>query len=456
MLTVKSLMLNTRQCYETDPALIATVANSIQNQYIVAENETVEIPKSEKLSTKYIISGKRSFEAAKDYSSKKVAVLNFASNHNIGGKPYSSTTQEESLCHISTLLPCLEALSDPFYKKHEDDFHSGRLTNIGNDDLIYTPDVVVFKTDVGKYIEPQLLPKDEWYKVNVISCAAPRLIKTSLPTNYEFIITQRIKRILDVAAREKTEVLILGAWGCGYYKNPPEVISRVFCSLLPNYSFETVEFAMASGQVSSSSPFYKEVKALQQIRSSYAPANSDHIDLEERFKTLLKGIGRQGTDELLRQLEMRGFFTAPGSVKHHNNFKRGLLKHSFDVYDEALYLRNNLLKANPDLDKELPEDSVAIAALLHDVCKCDGYTINQDGNADYKPVSFPIGHGEKSVIMLLTWGFALTNEEMLAIRWHMGRAEIKSDRGSEGREYVEALKHPLCNLIVKADHNASR
>lgn len=49
------------------------------------------------------------------------------------------------------------------------------------------------------------------------------------------------------------------------------------------------------------------------------------IDLEEQFKTLLKGIGRPRSDDLLEQLEKRGFFTAPGSVEHHNNFKGGLL-----------------------------------------------------------------------------------------------------------------------------------
>lgn len=131
------------------------------------------------------------------------------------------------------------------------------------------------------------------------------------------------------------------------------------------------------------------------------------------------------------------------------------LKHSFDVYEEALDLRLKLIETNPNLDKEIPIESVAIAALLHDVCKCDGYAIDHNKKACHKRVSFPIGHGEKSVIMLLTWGFGLTDEEMLAIRWHMGRAEIKSDRGCEGRAYVEALKHPLCKLIVNADYNAS-
>jgi len=73
------------------------------------------------------------------------------------------------------------------------------------------------------------------------------------PSNYDAIITSRVKKILDVAAKEKAEVLILGTWGCGAFKNDPKVVSRAFHSLLKNYNFEVVEFALASrGDVSGS------------------------------------------------------------------------------------------------------------------------------------------------------------------------------------------------------------
>jgi uncharacterized protein (TIGR02452 family) len=49
-----------------------------------------------------------------------------------------------------------------------------------------------------------------------------------------------------VAAKEKNEVIILGAWGCGAFKNPIEVVARLFVDLLKNYNFEFVEFALAS------------------------------------------------------------------------------------------------------------------------------------------------------------------------------------------------------------------
>ena len=70
-----------------------------------------------------------------------------------------------------------------------------------------------------------------------------------MPNDYETIITRRIKRILDVAAMERTEVLILGAWGCGAFKNPTEIVARVFFTLLKSYNFEIVEFAIISDRM---------------------------------------------------------------------------------------------------------------------------------------------------------------------------------------------------------------
>ena len=67
-----------------------------------------------------------------------------------------------------------------------------------------------------------------------------------MPNDYEAQITRRIKRILDVAANAGAEVLILGKWGCGAFKNPVNVVARVFKTLMKDYNFETVEFALAT------------------------------------------------------------------------------------------------------------------------------------------------------------------------------------------------------------------
>ena len=252
-----TVMTDTKNQYESDQELIQAVRFSIEHQYMVAQEEDIDQPISKGCKTQFICSGKRSLEAAKAYRGKKVAVLNFANNHSIGGAPFSAGAQEESLCRCSTLFPCLEAMRVPFYQKHINYYMRHLISSIGNDDLINTPDVVVFKTDERTDpIVPQMLPREEWYKVDVITCAAPEFRKGGpYPDDYEQIIDRRIKKIIDVAVKEKVEVLILGAWGCGAFGNDPKIVSRCFYSHLEKHNFETVEFALASNGDVSDSPF---------------------------------------------------------------------------------------------------------------------------------------------------------------------------------------------------------
>lgn len=92
------VMLDTQHQYETVPELVSAVDNSISRQYMVAQEDVVDVAPIENSATKYVVSGKRSFEAAKGYKGKKMAILNFANNHSIGGAPFSAGAQEESLC----------------------------------------------------------------------------------------------------------------------------------------------------------------------------------------------------------------------------------------------------------------------------------------------------------------------------------------------------------------------
>ena len=242
------VMSDTEHCYNTIPALINAVQLSVSTQYMVAEEDNIDQPISETNDTKYIVSGKRSFEAAKDYVDKKIAVLNFANNLSIGGAPFYAGAQEESLCRCSTLLPCLREMKESFYHKHHELYCTKQMDFMGNDDLIYTPEIIVFKSDERTDpIYPRMMDREDWFKVNVITCAAPQMqIAKIYPHNYEDVIRSRIKKILDVAAKEKNDVLILGAWGCGAFKNPIEIIARIFVDLLRNYNFKSVEFALAT------------------------------------------------------------------------------------------------------------------------------------------------------------------------------------------------------------------
>lgn len=252
-------MTDTKKQYESVPELIEAVKSSIERQYMVTQEENIDQPIANDHNTEYVCSGKRSFEAAKAYRGKKTAVLNFANNRYVGGNPFYANAQEESLCRCSTLLPCLEAMREPFYNRHKELMKSGTIGFMGNDDLIYTPDVVVFKTDERTALfTPQMMEREEWYKVDVITSAAPELFRVvdGIPIEeYEAIITTRIKKILDVAAKEKVEVLILGRWGCGAFMNDPKVVSSAFYSLLKKYDYKVVEFALATNDDVSDSEF---------------------------------------------------------------------------------------------------------------------------------------------------------------------------------------------------------
>ena len=177
---------------------------------------------------------------------------------------------------------------------------------------------------------------------------------------------------------------------------------------------------------------------------------------KKRFEAILLNVGREGTEHLLLELRRNSFFHAPASTRFHDNVPNGLLYHSLNVYDCAMRIRSEMLKDHPELDSELNENSVAVAALLHDVCKADEYII--DWEAEAKPVKvqpkFPLGgHGDKSVIKILMWGYQLLPEEILAIKWHMGEKHLTHKEDIENCK--RAKENALCRVIIKADYEAS-
>ncbi|MCR5553215.1 MAG: HD domain-containing protein [bacterium] len=169
-------------------------------------------------------------------------------------------------------------------------------------------------------------------------------------------------------------------------------------------------------------------------------------------------IKREGIDALLAWLESSDFFTAPASTKFHLCEEGGLCAHSLNVYERMVRL----------CDAEYGEDgynkeSIAIIALFHDLCKTNIYktemrNVKENGEWVQKPFytvddSLPYGHGEKSVYMLS--GFMkLTRDEAMAINWHMGGLDARSQGGSF--DYSKAFtKYPLALLIHLADMQAT-
>lgn len=195
---------------------------------------------------KVSLTGMRTLEAAeklrREYPHLRVCVLNFADPIEPGGGiNVGSWGQEEALCRCSTLFPCIESAvcHDHYYSRHR------RGDPRCSDACIYTPDVIVFRTDENF---PQPLPEERWWQCDVISCAAPRLRDGLMMGDWEVETIHRARdlNILSVCMAQQVDVLVLGAFGCGAFHNPPERVAGVFAAHLEKYryGFEHVVFAV--------------------------------------------------------------------------------------------------------------------------------------------------------------------------------------------------------------------
>ena len=183
----------------------------------------------------------------------------------------------------------------------------------------------------------------------------------------------------------------------------------------------------------------------------------------------LRATGREGIEVVLTKLyKEHGFFQAPASSAFHLNEEGGLVQHSINVYECAMKIRDMVVAQKPELAERLTDDSIAIAGLLHDVCKSDVYQLKEkfrkDANGRWETYTgydvdysrFPMGHGEKSVIMLLQMGLDLTDDEMMAIRWHMSAWDLPFQSNEEKSSLNAAReKCPLLTVIQAADGIAS-
>lgn len=145
-----------------------------------------------------------------------------------------------------------------------------------------------------------------------------------------------------------------------------------------------------------------------------------------------KQVNRMGAGGMLNWMDNAGFFTAPASKGHHLAIPGGLALHSLHVYQRLREIAAAAIIGHPcegefHLEGTL-EESVAIMALLHDICKIDCYHKDGDGYTFRDPL--PLGHGEKS-LFLITRHMTLTDVEALAIRWHMGAYDDAVKGGTE-------------------------
>ena len=183
---------------------------------------------------------------------------------------------------------------------------------------------------------------------------------------------------------------------------------------------------------------------------------------EEFLEIYQTNIHREGSEELLDYLTNKSdFFTAPASARFHGSYAGGLCDHSVNVY-RCLRAYLDRQRVQELYGLEYSQESVAIAALLHDLCKVGCYkkgfrNVKNDATGQWERVPtytfddpLPYGHGEKSVYIIS--GFLrLTREEAMAIRWHMGFS------GEEDKRTVgQALEqYPLAFALSVADMEAT-
>ena len=179
---------------------------------------------------------------------------------------------------------------------------------------------------------------------------------------------------------------------------------------------------------------------------------------KERFIEIYKqNINREGADKLLTYLcDNSDFFTAPASARFHSAYEGGLCEHSLNVYDCLKeYMERDRVKNIYKLTAS--DESIAIVALLHDICKVNMYVPSTRNVKDEKGVwhqvptysyddKLPYGHGEKSVYIISGY-MKLTREEAFAIRYHMGFS------GNEEKNNVGAAfeMFPLAFALSTAD-----
>ena len=201
----------------------------------------------------------------------------------------------------------------------------------------------------------------------------------------------------------------------------------------------------------------------------------------KRFEELLSSVERAGIDKLMGYIRNKtDFYKAPASTRFHLACEGGLLQHSLNVYD-CLVAKKESPIWKPILSG-IPDDSLIIMALLHDLCKTNFYvegtknqkTYDQEKVAAAEPWQrkhdqmgdfvwetiktyqiddqLPLGHGEKSV-MLIQCYIRLTMQEVMAIRWHMGFSKAKENYNAVGQAMEQ---YPVALALCEADLEATK
>jgi uncharacterized protein (TIGR02452 family) len=221
---------------------------SIQNTFTIApdqwENLLISLAKREQKTYKTKIFSKNctSIEALlQEETSSKIAILNFASAKNPGGGFLGgAVAQEESLARSSSLYATLtKDMKMYLHNRAQSSF-------LYSEYMIYSPNVLFWLNDEGDFFKKPLM-------ADVITSPAPNKgamlqnNRTSEMTQIETVLYTRMEKVLAIAQLQQVEILILGAWGCGVFRNEPKTVAVLFKQIIqekyPN-AFKRIVFAV--------------------------------------------------------------------------------------------------------------------------------------------------------------------------------------------------------------------
>ena len=183
-----------------------------------------------KISCKNIDSFSMAQEVYETEKDSKILVLNFANPVNPGGGVRrGARAQEEDLCRKSSLLLSLESNQARKYYR----YNRSLRTYMGSDAIILTPNVEILRDVEGRLLDNSIL-------VSVLTCAAP-MIRNGLEglsyEEYTNLFYQRINGILTSAAYLGYECLVLGAFGCGAFRNDAKLVSDLFYKAIKEFNY---------------------------------------------------------------------------------------------------------------------------------------------------------------------------------------------------------------------------
>ena len=250
---------DTKIWYENNETLKNFVQASIDGTKFYDAENYPPLPDKKFDKTLITVNKYRTFETAvylhKKNSESKIAVHNFASATNPGGGVWhGSRAQEEALCRCSTLYPVLDTEKNwsSYYN-----FHRKRQDSIYTDACIFTPNIIICKSDVDL---PERIPQKNWVTVDVITCAAPNL--RTLPNNIYIpgndkaaqisdeellkIHEQRARHMLTILAHHGVDIFITGAFGCGAFRNNPKIVAQAYKNILSEFDgyFQQIVFSI--------------------------------------------------------------------------------------------------------------------------------------------------------------------------------------------------------------------